>query len=118
MELLYTSLLVQATTAMNHAPVQHRSRTRAFRKSFLIAYAERIRHRLTAAARSVVAAEPADLLPVLASRDAAVADETRKLFPRTRTGRALRADDPLGWAHGLAAADAANLGTSRQLRHP
>ncbi|HEU0088673.1 MAG TPA: DUF2786 domain-containing protein, partial [Pseudonocardiaceae bacterium] len=62
-EVLTTSLLVQATRAMVGAGSQTtrngQSRTRSFRQSFLIAYATRIRERLTAA-RDAGAAEVAD----------------------------------------------------------
>ena len=53
-ELLFTSLLVQASTAMLHAGSRQdaygRSRTRAFRQSFLVSYAIRIGERLSQAA--------------------------------------------------------------------
>src|SRR5438067_4370765 len=68
-ELLATSLLVQATEAMLAAGRQisrtGQSRTRSFRQSFLIAYATRIRERLTEADR-VTSEQVADerLLPV------------------------------------------------------
>lgn len=80
-ELLFTSLLVQATTAMMHAGSQTdrygRSSTRSFRKSFLTAYASRIGQRLaeaTGAQTTKAASEPAgrNLLPVLAVRSEAV----------------------------------------------
>ncbi|WP_341865379.1 DUF2786 domain-containing protein [Kitasatospora cheerisanensis] len=52
-ELLYTSLLVQATSAMQRAGSRkHKdgaARTKAFRQSFLVAYAARIRERLAEA---------------------------------------------------------------------
>ncbi|MGH3290827.1 MAG: DUF2786 domain-containing protein, partial [Trebonia sp.] len=53
-ELLFTSLLVQASTVMLHAGSRQdaygRSRTRAFRQSFLVSYAIRIGERLLQAA--------------------------------------------------------------------
>jgi len=127
-ELLYTSLLVQATAAMNRAGARRdphgRSRTRTFRQSFLVAYANRIGERLTAATDSAVrdaaAGLPADgsagdgdaadprLLPVLAARADAVTDATDRMFPEL-TVHALRGSDREGWAHGTAAADRANL---------
>ncbi len=131
-ELLYTSLLVQATTAITRAGSRQdrygRSRTRAFRQSFLIAYAHRIGDRLsmaTDAATSDAAAGilPNDgaettppssgksdprLLPVLAARSDAVDDETNRLFPEADAHQ-LRGSDWEGWAHGTAAADRAIL---------
>jgi len=76
-ELLFTSLLVQANTAMLRAGAKRdqygRSRTRAFRQSFLMSYAIRIGERLAGAAgdaeRQVAAEAPGrNLLPVLAAR--------------------------------------------------
>ncbi|MEY9962279.1 hypothetical protein ABIA33_000300 [Streptacidiphilus sp. MAP12-16] len=122
-ELLYTSLLVQATSAMNSAGTQSGgsggSRTKSFRQSFLIAYASRIRERLTEATAQVTEevlaglrtegdASPA-LLPVLAAREEAVQESTERMFPNTSTGRAIRANDYEGWTQGRAAADRARL---------
>ncbi|WP_031515823.1 DUF2786 domain-containing protein [Streptomyces sp. NRRL F-5123] len=107
-EILYTSLLVQADRALHAGRV---SRSRDFRESFLIAYASRIRTRLTDATaqeESASAASAPELLPALASRALAVEDTTRRLFPSTTTSR-LRARDAAGWSEGESAADRANL---------
>ncbi|MFI0718640.1 DUF2786 domain-containing protein [Streptomyces sp. NPDC021224] len=107
-EILYTSLLVQADRALHAGRV---SRSRDFRESFLIAYASRVRARLTeatAAEESASAASAPGLLPALASRALAVEDTTRRLFPSTTTSR-LRARDAAGWSEGESAADRANL---------
>jgi hypothetical protein len=110
-ELLYTSLLVQGTSAMTRAEAGQRAggrkRTKAFRQSFLMAYASRLGERLAAATKSVVAAE--DLLPVLASRDVAVADRAERMFPRTTSTRVRGATDLAGWEHGTTAADGARM---------
>ncbi|WP_256069461.1 MULTISPECIES: DUF2786 domain-containing protein [unclassified Streptomyces] len=105
-ELLFTSLLVQADRALHRGA----SRSRDFRESFLIAYASRIRERLTTATAEEAAAgrTAADLLPVLASRDLAVESETRRLFPSTTTSR-LKGRDLEGWQHGHSAADSATF---------
>ncbi|WP_232376713.1 DUF2786 domain-containing protein [Amycolatopsis aidingensis] len=118
-ELLVTSLLVQATKAMVAEGSQKTrtggSRTRSFRKSFLIAYAVRIGERLTsqeAAARDLV--EDPRLLPVLADRgeavDAAV-DEMFGGFLYEKKAGFVR--DGAGWAAGRAAADLASLELDR-----
>ncbi|MEU1042544.1 DUF2786 domain-containing protein, partial [Streptomyces sp. NPDC005907] len=90
-ELLHTSLLVQATTAMTRAEAAQRAggrkRTKTFRQSFLAAYAHRIGDRLAAAAEGQVADSAGELLPVLAARDVAVADRVDDMFPRTVTTR-------------------------------
>lgn len=116
-EVLYTSLLVQATAAMNReGSRKHRDgapRTKAFRQSFLVAYAARIRERLTAAteqATSEAAAGRAveQLLPALRARDEAVNDAVDKLFPKLVSQR-VRISDGDGWVAGRAAADRAAL---------
>ena len=123
-ELLYTSLLVQATGAMNSAGIQGGgaggSRTKGFRQSFLIAYAARIRERLSGATAQAteealvgLRAEGGEgssaLLPVLAAREEAVRRSTEQMFPNARAGRAIRASDYEGWTQGRAAADRAQL---------
>ncbi|MEV5436727.1 DUF2786 domain-containing protein [Streptomyces sp. NPDC052682] len=109
-ELLYTSLLVQATTAMTRAEAAQRAggrkRTKTFRQSFLAAYAHRIGTRLRAAAETQVTDE---LLPVLASRDVAVTDRLERLFPQTTTTRLRGARDAAGWTEGARAADRAQV---------
>ncbi|MCX2182289.1 DUF2786 domain-containing protein [Streptomyces sp. SKN60] len=112
-ELLYTSLLVQGTAAMTRAEAEQRAggrkRTKSFRQSFLLAYANRLGARLATTSRRV-AAETPTLLPALASRDLAVTARTDELFPETRTTRVRAAWDEAGWHHGTTAADRAGLG--------
>jgi hypothetical protein len=109
-ELLYTSLLVQGTTAMTRAEAGQRAggrkRTKTFRQSFLMAYAHRLGERLAAVADEVVTA---DLLPVLAPRDVAVTDRAEEMFPQTTTTRVRGVTDEAGWTHGRAAADSAQV---------
>ncbi|MFB7632058.1 DUF2786 domain-containing protein [Streptomyces sp. NPDC056149] len=130
-ELLHASLLLQATAAMRRAAddlpqalkgqgsaplARGRSRrTRDFRQTFLVAYADRIRTRLaaaTAAATAEAAAEPAAegrLLPVLAARELAVEETAGALFPDTAPVRLRGIRDAAGWHQGTAAADRAHL---------
>ncbi|WP_300609249.1 hypothetical protein [Trebonia sp.] len=123
-ELLFTSLLVQANSAMLRAGAKRdahgRSRTRAFRQSFLVSYAIRIGERLSEAtghAAQQVAAQQAtgsaggtDLVPFLAARRRAVDDAVDAMFGDTLTrSRAVRATDAEGWHSGRIAADMANL---------
>lgn len=121
-ELLYTSLLVQATAAMTKAEAAQRAggrkRTKSFRQSFLAAYAHRIGDRLTDAADGQVTAvegqmgaAEGELLPVLAARDVAVTDETERMFPDTVTTRMRGVNDAAGWQEGAAAADRAQVGS-------
>jgi len=115
-ELMFMSLLVQATAAMSRAGSRHDangvSRTRSFRQSFLAAYAQRIGERLRGATHDATTAAQAttrtDLLPVLAARTEAVDKAVDTLFTgltRTRTS----VTNPEGWYAGRAAADVASL---------
>ena len=128
-ELLFTSLLVQADSAMLRAGTKQdahgRSRTRVFRQSFLVSYAIRIGERLSAASghaeQQAVAEQAAqqrpgagaggkDLVPFLAARHQAVDDAVDAMFGGTLTrSRAVRATDAEGWQSGRAAADLASL---------
>lgn len=115
-ELLFTSLLVQATRAMTGSGSKTdrhgRNTTRSFRNSFLTSYASRIGERLNAAATEEVgraaAASDASLLPVLAARSDAVRDAVAEQFPEL-THVATAANNLEGWAAGRAAADWAVL---------
>lgn len=122
-ELLFTSLLVQGTAAMTRAEAGQRAsgrkRTKTFRQSFLMAYAQRLGSRLTDSAERVTAAAGAEagpdagtgrLLPVLAARDVAVSETAERMFPRTTTTRVRGATDLDGWTHGTEAADRARMG--------
>jgi hypothetical protein len=111
-ELLYTSLLVQGTRAMLRSGTSARTRSRAYRQAFLVAYANRIGHRLQEAAAATVSEAVREhgegLLPVLRSREVAVEDELASAFPHLRRMR-VTASDPAGYAAGHAAADRARL---------
>jgi hypothetical protein len=129
-ELLFTSLLVQADGAMLRAGAKKdaygRSRTRAFRQSFLVSYAVRIGERLAEAAgqaeQEAVAEQEAaqrqeaapaggrDLVPFLAARHRAVDDAVDAMFgDNLKRNRAVRVTDEEGWYSGRAAADLASL---------
>ncbi|MEV6168331.1 DUF2786 domain-containing protein [Streptomyces sp. NPDC051954] len=116
-ELLYTSLLVQAQTAMTKAEAAQRAggrkRTKTFRQSFLAAYAHRVGTRLAAAAETQVTG---DLLPVLASRELAVTGRLDRMFPETTTTRLRGVSDEAGWTEGAQAADRAQVGRHKPLR--
>lgn len=116
-ELLFTSLLVQATRAMTQAKPSvdqyGRNTTRSFRQSFLTAYASRIGERLDAATEGVdrearESSAAGQLLPVLAARDDAVRDAFEQQFPEL-TQHATTINNRAGWASGRAAADRASL---------
>jgi hypothetical protein len=104
-ELLYTSLLVQGDRAMARSePRSGKARLKTFRRSFLVAYAARVGERLSAATTAAVDTA-ADLLPVLASRDAQVRETMHRVFPATVRSRGSRVDSHEGWESGRDAAD-------------
>lgn len=106
-ELLTTSLLVQATRAMIADPA---GRDRAFRKSFLVAYATRIGERLEQATEATIAEspDPERLLPVLASHDLKVNEAFTTLFPQV-VSKSVTVRSHEGWGAGREAADRARL---------
>lgn len=122
-DLLTTSLLTQAEVGMR----RHRgevawdgsSRTKSFRRAFLLAFAARIRERLLAASAAAVAeADDRDrLLPVLTRHAADVDAHVRALFPRISPARRTTVTNGAGWAAGRAAADRAQLHNRRPLAH-
>ncbi|TCO47620.1 uncharacterized protein DUF2786 [Kribbella antiqua] len=119
-EILSTSLLVQANRAMlaagKHIGRRGESRTRSFRQSFLMAYAQRIGERLQATTAAAEAAVPEDrLLPVLIKREEQVDALFTQLFPNTTTRRT-RITNGAGWEAGLTAADQAQLDARRGIR--
>ncbi len=121
-ELLFTSLLTQATSAMvaEGKTVDHygRSTTRSFRQSFLVSFAHRIGERLreaNVAAAADARSEMGDVfLPVLADRKVEVDEFVTQVFPRT-VSRTVNASNGAGWAAGRTAADRASIKLAEQL---
>ncbi len=116
-DVLFTSLLVQAQTALDQlarasAPGS-RERSRGFRSSFLRGFAQRIGDRLHQAGSATVAevdrSSGGALVPVLAERREAVDGQVAEMHPRLRTKRASAPSDALGWYAGRDAADRADL---------
>ncbi|WP_328380976.1 DUF2786 domain-containing protein [Micromonospora zamorensis] len=129
-ELLYTSLLVQATAAMLRGRAERRSgsgrRTKVWDESFLNAFALRIGERLrTATEAATEAADQASaetagaerLLPVLAARGEAVRERLDTLFPGVTRHR-LSVRDAEGWSSGTSAADRASLDVGGGRKQP
>ncbi|WP_431935611.1 DUF2786 domain-containing protein [Micromonospora sp. RP3T] len=123
-ELLHTSLLVQATAAMLRGRGDRSGRgkggrrTKGYDESFLNAFALRIGERLRSAS-TAAAEEHADdrLLPVLAARSDAVRERADQLFPGTTRHR-LQVRDTEGWSSGATAADRASLDAGRPAPRP
>jgi hypothetical protein len=132
-ELLYTSLLVQATRAMVAEGPTRRSgpgrgaggagaggggRTRSFRQSFLVAFGRRIGARLHEAAAAATAAEAGRgtaLVPLFAARRRAADEAVAAAYPDVGTTR-MSANDAAGWHAGTAAASRAQLDLHGALR--
>ncbi len=113
-DVLFTSLLVQATHASSTATAHDkRLRTPSFRRAFLVSFADRVSERLEHARRHV--AEEAEheygaaMLPVLAQREAAVEQAYTDAFPDAITMKAKRYN-AYGWHAGREAADRADIG--------
>ncbi|MGV0811015.1 DUF2786 domain-containing protein [Mycolicibacterium boenickei] len=119
-ELLATSLLVQANRAMLTAGRQTgggrgQTRTRSFRQSFLISYATRIGERLDTT-NATVTSELGNgrLLPVLTARRQAADELISRLFP-SMVQRSVSVSNGAGWAAGRVAADLAQLDVHRPI---
>ena len=117
-ELLYGSLLVQATRAIvTHGSIKDsagRSRTAAFRKSFMLSFAQRVGERLRADTEATTTDAASDygdrLLPVLSSRNIAVDELWAKTQePHLHRSEGAQARHVGGYAAGRFAADQANL---------
>jgi Protein of unknown function (DUF2786) len=119
-ELLSTSLLVQASSAMlGHGPMVDRngtSRTRSFRQSFLVSFAIRIGERLEAATEKATAdtGRAGELVPLLRRQAERVDAAVEAMFPDL-TSFGPSVSNGWGWAAGRAAADLARLDVRAQV---
>jgi hypothetical protein len=109
-DMLFTSILLQATRAMTHEA----GSSAAFRRAFLHAFAVRIGERLAASADEAIDSYGSALVPVLQQQDAAISEEFDRLFPHVTSGsRRRRQLDARGWDAGTRAADSAVLPAGR-----
>jgi hypothetical protein len=115
-ELLFSSLLTQASTAMVQEGARRNddgpSRIRSFRQAFLVSYAQRIGERLAdaagAAERQAVAVAPdSGVLPLLDARHRVVDEAVGKMFPDLARHGLGAGRDRQGWLPGLVAAHVA-----------
>lgn len=129
-EMLYTSLLVQATAAATAAPVDARSglSTTSWRRNFLLGFARTTNDRLCEATEAAVAEAEAraaatnvahefvgqvagsSVALVLAERVDEVDAWIRAEHGRVGTARPARASSAAGWTQGRAAGKRADLG--------
>lgn len=115
-EELYTSLLVQVNVGLRREGRRGDRRsagsTRRFRRSYLLGFADRIGHRLQEASAATVTSMEAEsgvaLVPLLDARRRA-ADEAMSRIVGDVRRLSLSVSDGLGYARGVAAADAADL---------
>jgi hypothetical protein len=118
-DVLFTSLLLQASSAMLTASADH-PRPKAFRRAFLLGYADVIGARLAAAQaeveRDVTAAAPGAAL-VLVGRGDRVQAVLEREFPRLRSLR-MSTSSAGGLAAGRTAATRADLATSTHVGAP
>jgi hypothetical protein len=123
-EELYTSLLLQVTGALRREGSKRdasgRTRTRRFRKSFLVAFAIRIGNRLRETVDAAVDAATAEaggaaLVPILDERREATIRAVEAAFPHTEAF-APSVSDGEGWHAGTRFADVVDLDARRRLR--
>jgi Protein of unknown function (DUF2786) len=118
-ELLFTSLLAQATSAMvavgRSKDRNGTTRTKSFRRAFILAYATRIGERLEEAKAAATQSAQSELgdsfLPVLASRVERVDVAVNEMFPKLKQTSS-RISNMDGWHAGRDAADQATIRAS------
>lgn len=115
-ELLFTSLLVQAQHALAAsslaAPPGSRARSQSFRAAFLQGFISRIDARLASVNRVAfdqAKAQAETFLPVLRSRDEQISAFVEQRFSTLTSSRVRGGYDALGYQHGQRAGDAAAL---------
>lgn len=116
-ELLFTSLLLQAQSAMaeaaRRAPAGTRTRSQSYRSAFLLGYTQRIGDRLKEINDAVLAEAEAEhgssFLPVLRSHADIVDDFAEQRFGKTVASRVRGGYDAAGWVGGRLAAEQAKL---------
>lgn len=115
-ELLYTSLLLQASTGVVRAPVPWGENVAAFRRSWLAGFTAAIGQRLHEAEERAAAAAPAaggrGMALVLADRTAEVDRSMHERYPQLGTAPRRRLSG-MGSGDGYAAGQRADLGGTR-----
>lgn len=117
-EELFTSLLVQATTALQREGSKSdrygRSRTTRFRRSFLVAFghrvSERLRHATDETVRTAEAQTGSALVPILVRREQAADEAVERVFQDLKSV-SVSATDWEGYRSGTRLGDRADLGT-------
>ncbi|MGW4333500.1 DUF2786 domain-containing protein [Rhodococcus koreensis] len=116
-EMLFTSLLVQASHALSEAGGDRVKRSPSFRRSFLLAFATRIGERLTIAreqaGRDASSQYGKELVPIMAERNEAVGSVFEEQFPSVVT-TSHSITNAHGWQAGRVAAELADLTGGRE----
>nr|WP_271212319.1 DUF2786 domain-containing protein [Rhodococcus wratislaviensis]GLK38753.1 hypothetical protein GCM10017611_56230 [Rhodococcus wratislaviensis] len=116
-EMLFTSLLVQASHALSEAGGDRVKRSPSFRRSFLLAFATRIGERLTIAreqaGRDASSQYGKELVPIMTERTEAVGSVFEKQFPSIVT-TSHSVTNAHGWQAGRVAAELADLTGGRE----
>ncbi|MDT5039714.1 MAG: hypothetical protein QOE51_699 [Actinoplanes sp.] len=112
-ELLFTSLLVQAAHGLSAVPVPAREHPAAFRRSWLAGFAHAIGGRLRGAEQAASDAAPGAAL-VLVRRSDLVERKMAEAYPKLRTASRRRLAGG-GLEQGFAAGQAASLGSASPL---
>ncbi|QSE79170.1 DUF2786 domain-containing protein [Rhodococcus koreensis] len=116
-EMLFTSLLVQASHALSEAGGDRVKRSPSFRRSFLLAFATRIGERLTIAreqaGRDASSQYGKELVPIMAERSEAVGSVFEEQFPSVVTTSHSITNEH-GWQAGRVAAELADLTGGRE----
>jgi hypothetical protein len=115
-EVLFTSLLVQASFALVAAPVPRWENVAAYRRSWFAGYTQAIVARLRAAEDRAAAAQRdvhgRSVALVLADRSAEVTERIATVYPRLRFAGPRRLAGS-GMGHGYASGRRADIGTTR-----
>lgn len=116
-ELVYTSLLVQASYGLAAADVPGWDSVAAFRRSWLVGFTEAVGHRLREAERRATEAPPdvtvaSSVALVLADRGRLVDQRVSEAYPNLRSAQPRRLQGS-GRSGGYAAGQRADLGSSR-----
>ena len=121
-EVLFTSLLLQASTRMLATPVPGWDHPAAFRRSWLAGFTAAVSRRLAAAEREAQSAAEARTATggastalVLADREVEVRDAAGAAYPHARTARSRQLSGG-GAGEGFAAGQRADLGGTRLAR--
>ncbi|ANS29873.1 hypothetical protein R1CP_26115 [Rhodococcus opacus] len=116
-EMLFTSLLVQASHALSEAGGDRVKRSPSFRRSFLLAFATRIGERLAIAreqaGRDASSQYGKELVPIMTERTEAVGSVFEKQFPSIVT-TSHSVTNAHGWQAGRVAAELADLTGGRE----